>query len=404
MESPIRWYVLKAGMQRQAIVGIILLVMAQTACSTVKSDYEAAKASNSVEKYSQFLIDHKDSVYEDEVKGLRENALVSLIKQKVRENETDSVYALSRIIDSYFAEYPIGRHANEINRFRDETWFRKAQQAASPDAYQAYVIEYPQGIFIKEAREAREKLVYQEAIASNDPDKLDAYLTEYPRGIFVSDIKTVREKVWFERAKNQNRQSGYETFLLEYPTGVYSQSAKELFEQLLYQQALEQKSPELLQTYLFKFPNGRFAAEISAAQETILFEQVTKEHSVQSYDLFMAKYPKSDYLLEITRLREEALFSDAKLRKSLTTYYRYLTEYPQGQHATEARDFISDSKSLEELNAELPEIEKAWDLTLALDSYFQYEWFISQFPDSQYSQKAKELLRKRREALGYLKN
>jgi outer membrane protein assembly factor BamD (BamD/ComL family) len=109
-------------------------------------------------------------------------------------------------------------------------------------------------------------------------------------------------------------------------------------------------------------------------------------------------------LAEVSRLREEALFADARIRKSLTAYYRYLTEYPQGLHVMEAREFINDRKGLESLKLEVPDIEKAWDLTLELDSYFQYDWFIKQFPESRYSQKAKELLRKRKEAIGSLKN
>lgn len=170
----------------------------------------------------------------------------------------------------------------------------------------------------------------------------------------------------------------------------------------MFEQASNEDSVEGYSEYLLEYPNGHYSKKARAHLQDLLFNEINTSKSFRAFDLYLEQFPDGKHSDEVKALHEEALYLYARETQSFRAYRRYRDEYPDGKHIQEVKTYIREHQ-FEAANIQQTDEERDWKLTRSLDSFFQYSWFIEQYPNSPHTEEAIRLRESKRQALENLK-
>lgn len=380
-----------------AILALLLL------SSCMGSAFKNAQDTDTVAGYDQFLKDHYQSEHKERAIELKDKALFREVKQKIEQTSSKDVYYRARIFDEYLAEFPNGRYSTKIKEDREKDWYKQVVLRNTAEGFQSYLDEYPKGVFFQQINRKYENSLYRTAQKRKTIASCDRYLNTFPDGKFTEEINKLREVVWFESAKTSHTILSYETYLKEYPIGKFSKDASQKIEALIFQHVKESLT---FKVYFKKYPRGKFSKELKQLKEKRQFKKSLKIDTIAGYKAFLLEYPRGRYTMEARHKMEQILFLNARKENTIAAYQNYLVQYPKGRYKKQTNKLIerlgkknafTDKASFK--NSDL----NAWVFTKEVNILFQYDWFIKNFPNSQFRQEAEILRSEKAQALQKLK-
>jgi hypothetical protein len=184
-----------------------------------ESEFEQAKAQDTIEGYEKFLGQHPNHAP-----------------------------ALARLRDLLYERATSTGELADWQKFREWNYVSTSYEPASKDRL-AYAL--------KEI----ERLMYAEIVAGATLKECQEYLSRYREGVHAQQVRVALDPLLFENAKKANTIRDYKEYLQEYPQGSFTTEAQSLLDPLLFEWATKEDWHSSYEEYL------RFCATCSNAEK-----------------------------------------------------------------------------------------------------------------------------------------
>jgi len=140
--------------------------------------------------------------------------------------------------------------------------------------------------------------------------------------------------------------------------------------------------------------------------ENDVWDKVKGENSPEAYKAYLDKYPEGAFvptarmnLENLLAEAEDSIWESALLTDDIEGFKQYIQQYPNGRFTERAKEKLNEQehKSLSpelpiEVEEELPDENKLWDIALKSNKSLDYQAYLEVFPNGQYSQEAQQTI------------
>jgi outer membrane protein assembly factor BamD (BamD/ComL family) len=257
----------------------------------VTNQYEAARSSNSISAYENYLIRFPSSKYSTSAK----KELEILYEERDWKNTKNS-NTISKFQD-FISKYPQSKYKsqaeNSISAIEEiQAWY-KAKNLNTIYGYENYLSVYPNSKFAFDAKNLitkfKEERAWEETIRLGTSADYKKYVSDFPYGAHYNEAtQKIREMELilpeWEKASKINSLIAYRKFLEKYPNSSYSSKARDKIIQLEYQEwsnTTQKNTIYAYQNYLSAFPGSQYTEEAKKRIIDLEVEAIFKgEHGI----------------------------------------------------------------------------------------------------------------------------
>jgi hypothetical protein len=173
-----------------------------------ESDYEAAKAEDTIDAYKKFVDDHSGYGEDNRVQAAQ-TRLKELIYNRAAASGT--LDAWKEFYDQY--EYQGGDAVASAEKEIERLMYAEIVAGTTLEVCQDYLGRFPDGAHFQQVQVAMEPLLWEHARKTNTVDDYEEYLDKYPQGEFVAQAQTALDPILFAKASKEDWHTSYEEYL-----------------------------------------------------------------------------------------------------------------------------------------------------------------------------------------------
>ena len=262
-------------------------------------NYNQAKSKDTVDSYTEYLDEHPNGKYVEDV------------KKGIVEKELSDRLNLSALLNSEDIEFLVKylkRNEEQIQRIKErieELFFKKAYKA------------------------------------DNDVDAIkmhERYLQEYPGGAYAQEAKMKIEELSFNIAAGEDTIKAYKGFIEKYPQTKYSQKAVDRVEELALNRAKDKDTIKSYKLFLKEYPNSKFSQEVK------YFENAIQKGTLEAYEVFVKLFTDSSHTEYANIWHDRLVYTPYREKSKIKALEEFINKYPKNRYVNEAREKITELK------------------------------------------------------------
>ncbi|HYC87517.1 MAG TPA: hypothetical protein VEB86_19925 [Chryseosolibacter sp.] len=138
----------------------------------------------------------------------------------------------------------------------------------------------------------------------------------------------------FARAKEINTEEAFRRFLAGFPHAAQRAMAVTLRDEAAYLDAVKANTYEAFLHYYNKYPDASHAAEALAKYHQLLFEAKTRSQRLADYEKFLEDYPSTPY----RNVVEKNIFEISTASGEVVQFVRFISRFPGSSFSAKARN------------------------------------------------------------------
>lgn len=237
------------------------------------SAYQAAKRSNSIAAYQDFIKIFPDSKFVSDATSRSEELHFTLAK------EMNTILGYFE----FLKQYPRTTYRSDIMQRISKISWEDAREKPSLFLFSELLDDYPDSEEVKYVRSAIEELVVREIFEQNSIFANQEFLDRFPNSSLKNGVNDRIEKLAFQRSVDSNSILALLEFLRLYPDSQYSNVVREQLEKKHFEMAMNTKSLSLLIEHQQKYPKSRHQFFVALQIESLSHKPTLKGIPVASH-------------------------------------------------------------------------------------------------------------------------